>query len=267
MKKIRVGSIILVIISAVIFVGFRIYEQSKSDHVPPVISYGEEELVVSVEADEKELLKDVKAEDNKSGDVSDALVIEKLSNFTEEGERIITYAAIDENGNVGRKERILRYEDYKAPQFSLNGSLRYPTGKKINVLNGITASSSLDGDLTDNIKYSLETTLNTMSPGKYPVEFRVMDSAGNTTYLNTELEVYEASEERIKVSLTNYIVSMNVNDSFNPQQYYSGADEQGSLEIQSNVDITAPGVYYVDYIVKSQMKMGKSRLIVVVNEG
>lgn len=200
MKKIRLGSIILLIISTVIFVGFRIYEYSQSDNEAPVISYGEEELVVSVEADESKLLKDVKAEDKKSGDVSDALVVEKLSDFTEEGVRIITYAAIDAKGNVARKERTLKYTDYQAPEFKLSEPLRYPMGKKIDVLDKITASSVLDGDLTSNIKYSLETTINVMNPGMYPIEFRVMDSGGKTTYLNTQLEVYDATKERNKLN-------------------------------------------------------------------
>lgn len=267
MRKLRVGSIILLAVSTIIFVGFKIYEKSKSDYEPPVISFEKKELVVSVEADEKELLKDVKAIDKKSGDVSDALVVEKLSHFTEAGERVITYAAIDGNGNVGRKERTLRYKDYKKPQFSLNAPLRFPTGQKISVLNGVTALSSLDGDLTDNIKYSLETTLNIMNPGTYPIEFRVVDSGGNTTYLSTEVEIYEASEERIKVDLTEYMIFIDTNDSFDPKRYYKGADEEGTLEIRSNVNKKKPGVYYVDYIVKAQQTMGKSRLVVVVNEG
>lgn len=266
MRKLRIGSLILFIVSATVFTGFKIYEKRSSDYIPPVISFGEEELVVSVEADEKELLKDVKAEDNKSGDVSSALVVEKFSNFTEEGERIITYAAIDGNGNVGRKERTLRYKDYKAPQFSLSGPLRYPKGQNANVLSGMTASSSLDGDLTDKIKYSYD-NLNTSEPGKYPVEFRVMDSADNTTYLNTEVEVYDPAEEKINVELTEYLVSIDVNDSFDSKKYYKGADEEGILEIQSNVDRKTPGTYYVDYIVKSGEILGKSRLIVIVNEG
>lgn len=128
MKKLRIGSIILFIISTAVFVGFGIYEQSKNDKVPPVISFDEERLVVSVKTDEEELLRDVKAADRKSGDVSNALVIEKISGFTEEGERIITYAAIDENGNVGRKERILRYKDYEKPQFNLDGPVAIPDG-------------------------------------------------------------------------------------------------------------------------------------------
>ncbi|MBQ9150380.1 hypothetical protein IJX73_05560, partial [bacterium] len=59
---------------------------------------------------EEDLLKGVSANDSRSGDVSDTLVIESLSDFTEEGKRIITYAAVDESMNVGRCERTIVYE-------------------------------------------------------------------------------------------------------------------------------------------------------------
>lgn len=266
MKKWRIGSVVLLLISTAVFTIFKVYERVDSDYVPPVISYPEEELSVSVGAKENELLKGVKAKDDKSGDVSESLVVESISDFTEEGVRTVTYAAIDNKGNVRRKERTLRYNDYQRPQFSLNGPLRYPVGKKMNVLDKVRAESVLDGDLTSNIKYALGENVNIQNAGKYPVEFRVMDSGGNTVYLNTELEMYNAEAERIKVSLKQYIVYLNTNDVFDPNVYYAGANEEGTLEVQSHVDMSVPGVYFVDYIVHGQGTMGKNRLVVVVNE-
>lgn len=265
MKKIRIWSVVLLIASTAIFTVFKIYERINRDNTPPVITCDNEEVVVSVEATEEDLLKGVKAVDKRSGDVSDSLVVESLSRFTEDGVRVIRYSAIDDSGNVARKEQTLRYEDYQKPQFALKGPLRFPTGNTINVLAQIQATSVLDGDLTGNIKYSLESTINVMDAGTYPIEFRVMDSGGNTVYLATELEVYDAVEERIQVDLTDYLVYINQNAKFDPKTYYAGADEDGELEIESNVDTANPGVYHVDYIVQDKNTMGKSRLIVVVN--
>lgn len=269
MKKIRILSILLLLASTAVFVMFKVYERIDQDNTPPVITCENEELVVSVTATEQDLLKGVKAVDKRSGDVSDSLVVESMSGFTEDGVRIIRYAAIDEQGNVARKEQSLRYEDYQKPKFTLSGPLRFPTGKTINVLSQIQAESVLDGDLTGNIKYSLESTIDIMKAGIYPVEFRVMDSGGNTVYLNTELEVYDISEERIDVSLSDYLIYLDLNAGFDPNTYYKGTDEAGEeseLSIQSNVDTTKPGVYHVDYVVQDGKMMGKSRLIVVVNE-
>lgn len=270
MKKIRTASIVLLLFSTAVFSAFKIYEKISKDSRPPVITCPGEALTVSVTADESELMKDVKVEDDRSGDVSDSLVVESMSGFTEDGVRSITYAAIDEQGNVARKERVLRYEDYRKPEFRLSGPLRFPMGRTFDVLGRISASSVLDGDLSGNIKYSLEKTIDVSNAGTYPIEFRVADSGGKTVYLTTELEIYDPAEERVRVELSEYSVYLKVADQFEPKDYYVKSDpeeEQGSEpEIQSNVDMTKAGTYYVDYLVSGKYGYGKSRLIVVVSE-
>ena len=61
--------------------------------------------------------------------------------------------------------------------------------------------SVLDGDLTSNIKYSLEKTVNTQAAGEYPIEFRVMDRGGNTVYLKTQISISDKSYAGIDVKL------------------------------------------------------------------
>lgn len=264
MKKIKIASIVLFIVSLLVFGVFTIYRKTTSDHEAPVITCDSEELVLSVSTSEKELLADVKAQDNKDGDVTDAVVIEEMTAFTEENTRMITYAVIDEAGNVGRLERKLVYTDYEKPKFEFTQSMRFPTGKTINLLEGVSASSPLDGDLTDSIKYSLESTIDLTKTGVHQVEYRVMDSAGNIVYLPIEIEIYNVSEERITVTLSDYLVYVSVNGKFDPKTYYQGASEEGELQIQSGVNVKEEGIYYVDYTVKGTVNSGKSRLIVVV---
>ena len=284
MRKIRILSIILLIFSTAVFGAFKIYERMNQDGTPPVISCGSEELVLSVEALESDLLKDVKAVDDRSGDVSDSLVVESLSGFTEDGVRNIVYAAIDQKGNVARYERVLRYEDYEKPAFSLTGPLRFPKGHTINVLGRVRAESVLDGDLSGNIKYALDSTIDVMNTGIYPVEFRVMDSGGNMVYLTAELEVYDSTEERLEPELTDYLIYLDRNERFDPMDYYVDPNEEEealreeetaeetapgqeiTLQIASAVDTGNPGTYYVDYYVENEFSSGKTRLIVIVNE-
>lgn len=259
-------SFIVLVISTIIFIGFKAYEHFEQDKTPPVIACETPELAVSVSANEKEFLNGVTAVDEQSGDVRKSLVIENISEFTEENTRIITYAAVDEAGNVGRCQRKLTYTDYEEPYFEMVRSLRFPLGKEINILEGIKATGKLDGDLTSKIKYSLESTINLTIPQSYPIEFRVMDSGGKIVYLKTELEMYDQMKENIKVNLSKYLVYLNVNDTFKPEKYYQGSDRQGKMRIESNVDTKKPGVYYVDYVVESGDDMGKNRLVVVVKK-
>lgn len=264
MKRLRIISTFLLIISAALFVAFQMYLKVVKDNTRPTVMCETEELIVSVETSEKDLFQGVTAEDSRSGDVTDTLVIEALSAFTEEGTRIITYAAVDESKNVGRCERVLKYSDYTAPVFSLKDSLCYTMGSNVNILGTISAESSLDGDLSGNIKYALEKTINTMEEGSYPIEFRVTDSGGKTVYLKTEVEILSRDYAGIDVKLDEYLVYIRTGSTFNPDIYYRGSDREGDLTIKSNVKTDEPGTYYVDYIVKSGGISGKSRLLVVV---
>lgn len=68
----------------------------------------------------------------------------------------------------------------------------------------ITADSVLDGDLTSNIKYSLEKTVNTQAAG-------------------------------------DYLISLSVGDAFAPNTYFDSADKEGELTVQSNVNTAKAG--------------------------
>ena len=178
MKKIRIISIVVLLLSTVMFVAFRVYEKTGQDRVPPEITFPEGGLLLHVEDGEEKLLADVKAEDNLSGDVSGTLVVEQISEITEENERTITYAAIDEKGNVGRAERTLKYIDYQGPGLAVlcgtSGDLA------LNVLDRVEAESLLDGDLSGQIKYTMKNASDEKTVGIRYVDLRVTDSAGRT---------------------------------------------------------------------------------------
>lgn len=266
MKKLKIFTIILFCCSAAAFAGCKLYERLMTDHQAPVISGGEETLQISVADTEEKLLEGMTAEDDRDGDVTSSLVVQEISGFDEAGLRTVTYAAVDNSGNVGYYTRAISYTDYQAPVFALSAPLRFPMGTTFNICSGITASGSLDGDLTNNITYTLDRAVSELTAGIYQIEFRVADSAGQTSYLTTELEVYDPTAERIDVTLNSYLVYLHVNDPFDPAVYYAGADREGALEIQSTVNMEAAGTYYVDYIVSDGANMGKSRLVVVVSE-
>ena len=145
----------MLLFSILIYDGYKYLEWRNEDTIPPVIYCDSDTIMVSADATEEELMEGITVLDDVSGDVSDSLVIEKISSFTEKNTRIITYAAIDDSGNVSRIQRTLIYRDYQEPRFTLKGDLRYPIGQAIAILGDISAESVLDGDLTDHIKYYL----------------------------------------------------------------------------------------------------------------
>lgn len=189
MKKKGTWIIMLFIISLAIFGMYLCYDRMIKDTVPPVVSCDSETIKVSVKADNAALLQGVTAVDDQSGDVTASLVVEQISPLAG-NERIITYAAVDEKGNVGRIQRTLRYTDYESPVITVEEKLSFPMGSRVDPLRYVSAESVLDGDLTGNIKYSTPSGINTSSEGVYEVEFRVTDSAGTVTYLTETVEIY-----------------------------------------------------------------------------
>lgn len=264
MKKIKILSVLLLLLSTAAFIAFNVYMNMIVDDEPPVVTCQKKEKVVSIDVTEKELLRGVKAKDNRSGDVTDSLMVEKMSAFSDDGKRVVTYAAVDDSGNVGRCEQTIIYEGYDHARFNMDSSLCFKIGRKIDLLSNITAESVLDGDLTGKIKYALKSSINTSTVGNYPIEYRVMDSGGKVVYLNTYVEVCEASELAFEVYLTDYLVYLNVGDWFSAETYFAGSEREGTLYFNSDLDVQTPGTYYVDYIVYNGSVSGKARLVVVV---
>lgn len=75
------------------------------DRTAPVISFVQNELTYSDGMDESLLLEDVEAVDDRDGDVSDSLLIEKIA-VTTKGDVIVTYAAMDSSNNVAKASRV-----------------------------------------------------------------------------------------------------------------------------------------------------------------
>lgn len=194
MKKTGNWIIILFIIAQAAFGAYLYYANVVQDTEPPVVSCETKEIKISVKDDEKVLLEGVTATDERSGDVSSTLVVEKISPLAA-GKRIVTYAAVDKEGNVGRTQRELEYKDYKPAEIKLKKKLKFPVGAYVNPLEYVTAESVLDGDLTRNIKYTTASGFTTNVAGKYQVEFRVTDSAGTVSYLKSTIEMYNPSNK------------------------------------------------------------------------
>ena len=258
-------SVVFLMITTFMMIVFNGYEFIVRDKEAPVISCPDNEIRASVTVTEEELLKGVTAEDNRSDDVTKSMVIEKMSALDDDNARVITYAAIDDAGNVGRKERTLIYTDYTAPKFEFAEPLRFSLGNiPDNPIKYISAVSSVEGDISEKIKFQLTADQYLNVAGVYDVEIRVTDNAGVTSVIPTQIDLYDAKEEAIKVELNQYIVYINVGDTFDTESYYKSASIDGALSIDSNVDTESAGTYHVDYTVQANEEIGKSRLIVVV---
>ena len=113
MKKVVIALIAVICAG---FYAFVLYDRMTSDKTAPEITY-EGELLYSPELEPEELLKGVKAVDDKDGDVSASLTVESVDTTLIQGEAIITYVARDSSNNIGRAKRNVGYaEGIEHPQ-------------------------------------------------------------------------------------------------------------------------------------------------------
>src|SRR5699024_8171082 len=98
--------VIILCVLDVILLGFSIFLYVGEDRTPPVIVFGEEALVYREGMEEAALLEGVTGMDERDGDVTDSLLIEKISG-NGEGTVIVTYVARDEANNVEKVSRTL----------------------------------------------------------------------------------------------------------------------------------------------------------------
>ena len=286
MRKFRVIWLCLFAAVGITFSACVIFQNVYGKDGGPVIFYPEGVLEISVQDGEEALLQGVTAKDDKDGDVTGSILVEKLSAFDGENRRDVTSAAFDSDGNVTKATREIVYTDYTPIRFQLNHSLRYRTGETINLSDLVGASDSLDGDLSDKVKVKLESGLSTRTSGVYRIQFSVTNSAGDTRILDTELEVYDAAMNEAVVNLTTYLIYYEdgkpdyysyldsvivggIHYNFqNGKNIATGTDgstlSRSSLQIRSNVDPSTPGVYPVYLIYQDDAYQGMAQLMVVV---
>ena len=285
MKKKNLLLLAPITLSAALFLGYRTWDGIRTDKTPPQISISEEALQVSVSDPKSALLQGITAKDDRDGDVTGSLVVERISMVDHSGTIEVTLAAFDHSGNVAKATRTAQYTDYKSPRFSLNQPLLFAYGSSFDLLAAVSANDPLDGNIQHRVRAtSLDDTAVTTS-GDHQVEFRVTNSLGETVRLTLPVTVYTAGNYGLDVSLSQYMIYLNTGSTFNARGYLkevrrgldevsfeNGTPENYSVRITGEVNTAVPGVYPVDYTVTYVQQTaagtnyitGISRLIVVV---
>lgn len=297
MRRIRFLSIIYCVAAIALFVVYQINERSVLDNEGPVITMDSDTIEISVLDDDSMILSGVTAYDDRDGDTTEYLLVEKVANFMEAGRRQATIAAFDKAGNVTKTQRQVVYTDYEAPKFAVTAPFYFPVNVS-SVERYITASDQLDGNITSRIRLSSEEGISLSKAGVYQVIFTVSNSAGDTVKLPVTVDIYDSSErsKTPSILLTDYLVYVEKGAEFEPEDYirkiYYGSRAyartgEGSVlhyegeapanlsetlslrdvEIDNPVNTDVPGVYEVTYRYTWADSMpGTTRLIVVIEE-
>lgn len=283
MRILNLASKIICLITVVLF-AFFFFHTRMNDRIAPVISMEEDELSVRIEDSEEKLLKDVTATDNKDGDVSDRVILENLSNFTEPGQRVATYAVFDSSGNLARATRVIKYKDYEPPRFKIEKPMVLPTSaitgtSSSDYLSGVSATDCIDGDISHNVKVLKVGEVQEEHYGTTALaDLQVFNSAGDVARVSFPV-VFQTSNTPL-ITLKDYIVYLKKGEAFQPESYITGADTGSEhltreefedkydtfIQYNSKVDVNTKGVYPVAYVATYEKRDPSMTYMVVVVE-
>ena len=196
--------LILLILSAAVFAGYRVYESVNIDDTVPTLNIPEGELTVSVKDGEEMLLNGVTAQDEKDGDLTDRIMIDSMSELLDGNRREVTYAVSDADNHVVKAARYIQYSDYETPVFSLEQPLQFTVNSKVDVCQYVEVTDCLEGDISNRVKQTYPQMFGEMT-GDFPVELQVTNEAGDTVSLPVTVSFYNSgvltSGRRPQISL------------------------------------------------------------------
>ena len=200
----------------------------------------------------------VTAEDAEDGNLTTKIVVEKNDVKTDvAGKYEVTYKVTDSDGATRRKTIIVtvnpKMEPMNAAPVIKAEDKTITVGDTFDPMDGVTATDAEDGNLTSKIEVK-KNDVDTTTPGKYEVTYKVTDSEGAsftksiTVTVNPKMEPMNAAPVIKAEDKT-----ITVGDTFDPMDGVTATDaEDGNLtskiEVKKNdVDTTTPGKYEVTY--------------------
>lgn len=266
-KKFLLTICLLIGLYALFIVGNKMF--SKTDNTAPVITITDEILTVSVKDKEKALLKGVSASDVEDGDLSSKVMIDSISEFDEKNYRTVTYVVFDNNDQIAKATRRIKYSDYKAPVFDINEPLIFFfISNNSEFLKFVNASSNLDGNLSNKILVENDFYVD----GKREIKYSVTDSCGIKSTIILKADEL-SSLPSINFTLKKYLIHVDKGTEIDPYNYiekieYLGMNLTSNIEnisIQNNYDSTTEGMYEFIYRYSDETgEFGITKLVVIV---
>lgn len=236
-----------------------VYARLSGRNEGPVLSCTDEVLEVSVHDDESVLLTGVTAMDEQDGDLTGEIIVGGVSKLIGGDRAKVTCLVFDSDDNMASCVRVIRYTDYRRPVISVREPLEYASVDAARLLERVTASDVVDGDLSGDVRVS--SLWPTDHSQVYSATVQVTNSMGDTASVEVPVMIREEDPARPVIGLTEQIVYIPQGSEFDPADYVRGGS---GLEIQNDVDTGRTGSYWVWYFDNSAAVQGLAILTVVV---
>lgn len=272
MRILRIAVVLLFAVSVVLYTAVTVTDAMRRDDTRPVIESVLDTVELSVADEEQDLCIGLTAYDEKDGDLTDKIMVAKVSRLSEEHTCNVEYVVFDSDNNAATLTRTVHYTDYSAPRFSLTEPLVYRVGENVRFLSRIQATDVLEGDISDRIKLQSGTVSN-FQAGAYPISLEVTNKLGDSSSVDLSVIITEDDPYGPKVELTEYLVYVPLGGSLKPRTYiYRAMDSEEDevsatrVGITGNVDTDTPGTYILTYSISDGGYVGYNYLTVVVGE-
>ena len=210
----------------------------------PVITAVDKEIKLGDSFDYKN---GVSASDKENGNLTSKITYTGSVNTNKAGVYKVTYVVTDNsNLTVSKSINVTVKSGESVPVITATNKevSQYTT---FDYMEGVTASDSVDGDLTGSVMY--EQTVDTSKIGEYKVTYSVTNSKGKFVSKEVIIKVIENAKPVIQASDK----TISLNKEFDPLSGVSASDKEdgdltSSIKVTSNnVDTSIEGEYSVSY--------------------
>ena len=272
MRYLRLATIFIFIVACAVLC-WTLYSLSLQDTTAPQITDSLGDLHLSVTEDSNALLKGLTAADDWDGDLTDRILVERVSRFSEPGVCQVHYVVFDSGNNFCRYQRTVTYDDYVSPRLELEKPLLYRQGEQISIIERVRLMDCIDGDISHMLKIEASNVPGDTA-GIFEIEFYAINSYGDEIFARVPLNIYAYSADAPQIQLKQYLAYTTAGEDFSPLAYLESVQDKTGASIPVNqvkvfnqVDLTKPGGGQVCFEVTDQFGVtGLTYLTVIVEE-
>ncbi len=242
MRNLRIITTVLFVVVSIAFSVLYFYDSTVMDNEAPLIICDGNPLMVSVKASDAELCAGLTAQDNVDGDITDRILVRKISQLVDTNSAIISYAVFDSASNCCTFSRNVIYTDYEAPRFALSQPLIYNVNGMVTLEDRLTAYDVIDGNISNRMRIS-STSLSNTDEGEYPISVQVTNSTGDTSMVVMKVMIKNYTSLHPEIYLDDYLIYVDADEPIELEDLRERivsvrASSHGKTVDPSNVQIT-----------------------------
>ena len=276
MKKLRIAVIVLFLITSVLFGSVFLYDRRNADRTAPQIVSDGIPLEVSAKATDRELCAGLTATDDRDGDITDRIIVRRVSHLTGSNSATINYAVFDSASNYCTFSRTVYYTDYSKPHFALSRPLSFNVSGEISLADRLTASDVIDGDITDRIRIAAS-TLSNEQPGEYPISVQVTNRLGDTSIADLTVLIQNVTPRYPVLRLSDYLIYVAQDSEFSDESLADYITEARTsvngkvlkpddITIEGSVDTSLVGSQFIRYSYTNDRDLTYTVILTVIVE-